>query len=99
MKSRYAGPNGTCQPNGKISLSDEEAAALVEGGYAEYLNEPAAVEETKQVESGTPTLDEFKKLNADPQKDLLTVLEIEGDANNLENRMALYAAYLENLEK
>lgn len=38
LKTLRAGPHGIDQPGATVECSAEEAKALVEGGYAEYVN-------------------------------------------------------------
>lgn len=46
LKTIYAGPNGTKQPGAEMDVSDAEAKALINGGYAVEMPvivaEPAA---------------------------------------------------------
>lgn len=49
MKTNYAGPSGTCSPRKSTILEDNEADALVKGGYAEYA---VVAEETTTVPKG-----------------------------------------------
>lgn len=39
MKTRYAGPSGTCEPGKAINLPPQEAKSLIEAGYAEKLDD------------------------------------------------------------
>ncbi len=57
MRVKYltldAGPDGCNSPGSTRDVSDEEATALVEGGYAEYVGEPPKVSRKKKVETAT----------------------------------------------
>lgn len=44
MKSLMAGPAGVAQPGQVIDLAAAEAYDLIERGYAEQVDDPAAVE-------------------------------------------------------
>lgn len=61
MRVKYltldAGPDGTNQVGSTRDVSDEEAAALVDGGYAEYVGEPPVKGKKKKVETATDKTD------------------------------------------
>lgn len=60
MISTYAGPSGTCSPRGTITLDDKEAKALVDGGYAEAVEDP---------EAGQPVTEEAAEPKEDPDQE------------------------------
>lgn len=54
MKTRYASPRGTCDPNGVLDLPAEEAKVLVEAGYAEKLESGGGSGETAAKRTQSP---------------------------------------------
>jgi hypothetical protein len=52
MNTLYAGPKGNCHPGGTITVDDDEAKALVDGRYAEYVVKPSDGEGDNDDETG-----------------------------------------------
>lgn len=83
MKTTAAGPSGNYMAGNTYPIEDQQAKEFVEGGYAEYLDEPKeeALEET-------PISDE--KINPDKDKEP-SYQELKAKAKELEisgyNRM------------
>lgn len=101
MITLAAGPEGIKQPGGIYDVDPKEGKALVDGGYAEAVNEPKPqqpepdpidFDEIKDIES-------FAELKADDQKALLEHLEIVGDDSNAEKRITLFKIHLNISEK
>lgn len=82
MITKYAGPNGTCAPGKTIDVENKEAKALVDGGYATYVDQPKEKKEDQKEgqDQGKELLElrvEAKELgieNAD-EKDAATLIE------------------------
>lgn len=53
MYTQYAGPSGVTPPGGTRNVGDAEAASLVDGGYAAYVDahEAVDVEESEHVDA------------------------------------------------
>ena len=52
MKTLAAGPDGTFYPGKKRSVTKQEAKALVDGGFASYVNAPEDEENQDETEFG-----------------------------------------------
>lgn len=48
MRTYYAGPAGSAQPGGLLTVSEEEGAALIAGNYAEAVETAAAPAPTSE---------------------------------------------------
>jgi hypothetical protein len=101
MKSLDAGPNGVRLIGQTYDVDDKEGKVLIDGGYAEKVEEPKPQQQKpKEPEpqpidfSQLPDLEGFIDLKAVEQKTWLEHLEIEGDDSNEEKRAALFEAHL-----
>jgi hypothetical protein len=89
-----AGPEGVKQPGQIYNVDDKEGKDLLDGGYAEKVEESQQSEPQSIDFSQLPDLEGFIDLKAGEQKAWLEHLEIEGDDSNEEKRAALFEAHL-----
>lgn len=68
MKSIYAGPRGSFSPGQVADLDQASAYALIEGGFAEQIDEPATVEEATATGRETATAPAQRKKPAARRK-------------------------------
>ncbi len=61
MKTLMAGPHGSRHPGEKCTVSAEEAEMLINGGYAEPVDDGKKAEEATEAEQPAEPADEGKK--------------------------------------
>lgn len=81
--------------SGAIYEADEDREAVLRSAGVIGKEANLAINQDQDHPTEPLTADQFAELAAGEQKDLLKKLEIEGEDGNKEQRVALYAAYLE----
>ena len=71
LKATYAGPRGTAGPGSKMELPDDEAKALIDGGYAEEVKpapKPKAAEVKSEPGRETASVEQSETAAAPPPR-------------------------------